>query len=236
MSDFEIKPIKVTDTMHKYNKDLPACLFKLPFRLSIIGPSNCGKTVFLIRLLEFYIKHSKIEPKDIFIYNPTFSLGNNEEKYKLLELPKENVFEQLPHEEHLKELIKERTEKKHPWILILDDCAGKSTHKNRELDELIFKIRHSLGSLILISQKYNALSTSIRTNCSHYVFFNTQNKKERKIISNELQGDLDDNEFDKMYNFCCCKPYSFMIIDLTMSNPKHRFRDKLNQVVCYKND
>lgn len=236
--DFSIKPIKVSSKIDKYNKCIENTpLFKMPFRLCICGGSNCGKTCLTIRLLEFYLNYCDfIKPSDIFIFNPTFSLGDNPKKYSLLNIPKSNIYEKIPKndDEDLINLIENRKQKNKPWFLILDDCAGqKSTHKNNTLTELFYSVRHSYGSVILISQKYNAISTGIRANCSQCILFRNDNKKEKQTFMNELCGDLDTKEFEKMYNYITLEPYSFMCIDLT-ANPKHRFRKNLNKIIVYE--
>ena len=69
------------------------------------------------------------------------------------------------------------------------DQASFAKH-NKLLNALYIKARHYGVNIIRSSQKYNGLSTTIRTNSRQLIFFKLRNYKEVEAASNELSGVL----------------------------------------------
>ena len=56
------------------------------------------------------------------------------------------------------------------------------------------------------------------------------NKKELKSIAEENSGHLDFKDFEKIYNYCTDKPYSFMMVD-TRPTACVKFKKNFNKPI-----
>ena len=76
-------------------------------------------------------------------------------------------------------------------LFLVDDFTDQASFAkhNNLLNALYIKARH-YGVNISSSQKYNGLSTTIRTNSRQLIFFKLRNYKEVEAASNELSGVL----------------------------------------------
>lgn len=227
---FKIKPVKTKDISSKYNKYLKKFpeLFPFFFRCAIIAKSNSGKTDLMINLMRFYMKYSGfIAPDDIILFSPTIDSGDNREKYKTLGLPDENIHRYLT-PDALEEVIMKRAEIREPYILLIDDLSG-SLHENKMLDDLMTKIRHALGNVIICCHKWKCLSTMIRLNLSHIILMKglEDNIKEFKSVAEELGGKHGPDGFKKIYQMATVEPFSFLVVDNSL-NPQFRYRSCLD--------
>ena len=127
--------------------------------------------------------------------------------------------------------------------IICDDLQNSAIMKGSELSNLVIKHRHvakGCGCSIFIPvQNYKARSggidKAIRGNATCLLLWKTQNNSELKSIAEEVGGEIDEEKFYELYNYCIQDKYGFMMIDF---NPKDShpspFRKNLNEFLIYK--
>ena len=76
-----------------------------------------------------------------------------------------------------------KTKKLFSILLIFDDVAdNKSIHNNQALNSCFTRGRHNQISTILSTQKYNAVSTIIRTNMDSMYLFRLRNSNDLQTV------------------------------------------------------
>lgn len=161
-----------------------------PFNMLISGTTNCGKTHYVLDLLETQFKN-KFDY--IVIFCPTF-LENDTYNRKLI-YDSENIFIILPNDNlnKLLELSKEFFSG-HNTLFIIDDCANlhDSKIKRSAICKLAFHGRHDKISTWIITQKYNAIVKDFRENIRMLILFFDKDKdsmdsalKQNNIIPKE---------------------------------------------------
>ena len=151
----------------------------------IVGKRNSGKSYLLMQLLL-----SKDGFKDkfdrIYLINPTYQYDL---KYQTIKFTQ--VYENFTNE-LIEELIKEfeKNEEDERILLILDDCVCEDNFKKNQSDTPLNRLavngRHWGVSLVILSQKYNAISSYIRSQLDYIVLFETKNQTELKTLYEEF--------------------------------------------------
>ena len=140
---------------------------KFPHSAMFIGVTACGKTEFLLRLLEtVYKNHFEF----IVILCPRIldkkTYLSRKYNYKNVSFDYKNVFIVCDVEGRLNEWIKliKSTLKGHQTLFIIDDCSeeGEINKKRDALSELAFSSHHKNHSLCVLTQKYNSVSKDVR--------------------------------------------------------------------------
>ena len=119
-----------------------------PFNMIITGMTGCGKTYYLLNLIERYKNHF-----DYIIICPTFSWNKTYEQWKYINNPHIIVIE--CDQENIELMLKyvSNIYKATNSLIILDDCACSSDVKKRvsQLVKLGFGARHYGLSTIVIT-------------------------------------------------------------------------------------
>ena len=234
---YEIVPIKKKD-MEWSHETLPKPLF----RLLIIKPSGAGGSTVVSNMLSSRFPYARFFGKNIFMFSPTFKSDPVYEDSPILEkncfdtydesILRELYDEQKKHKEEPKgqsattEGSGEFKENKLEHILIiLDDLIVTlpSAQKNY-VSHLYMSGRHMNISMIILSQSYKLISRGIRLNATHIITMAVSSNEANKMADESCADD-----FVGKLNKCCCKPYGWMLEDLT----KHpfapeRFRDQFS--------
>ena len=83
-------------------------------------------------------------------------------------------------------------------------------------------------SLVFITQSYFALPKNIRLNSTHNFATKIPNKRELQQIAFNHSSDIDFQDFMNLYKKCTAKPYSFLVVDTTLTlDNSSRFRKNL---------
>ena len=83
-------------------------------------------------------------------------------------------------------------------------------------------------SLVFITQSYFALPKNIRLNSTHNFVTKIPNKRELQQIAFNHSSDIDFQDFMNLYKKCTAKPYSFLVVDTTLTlDNSSRFRKNL---------
>ena len=181
--------LKVRDKNDKYYTPVDK-LFDVPFRVLINGKSQLsGKTtVILNMLLNPAFGYDKMfEGSDIYI------VSNNKLDNKLammadkLDIPEDNRFEydedylEILYDDMEESFLDETSEGGKPQnrLIIFDDCGYSGSLKNKQsgiISKMICNGRHLCLSQIYTSQRFSQVSTTLRTNLTGAILFNTSMK------------------------------------------------------------
>ena len=83
------------------------------------------------------------------------------------------------------------------------------------LKELFIRCRKLNVSLCFLTQSYFSVPKDVRLNCTHYIIFKLNNKRELQNIDINHSSDIDYKDFVKIYRNCAKEPYNFLTIDTT---------------------
>ena len=156
-----------------------------PFHMLIVGMTACGKTHYLLKMLE---ENFKGKFDYIFFVCPTFFENKTYSDWKFLKDP-DVLAIPCEHDdvEFCLKIIKN----------VLDDCASSQSVKNRtsELVKLAFHGRQVGLSTIVITQQLTSITKPYRMNVSKVAFFYTARKDDRKdIFENYLCVEKDEEK------------------------------------------
>ena len=121
-------------------------------------------------------------------------------------------------------------QRKRKVLIIFDDMITdimSSKNFKAIIKELFIRCRKLNISIILITQSYFRTPKDARLNSTHYVIMKIQSKKELQNIAQENSGDINFEDFLKIYKDYTSEPYSCMIIDTTVPSG-HPMRFKKN--------
>ena len=93
------------------------------------------------------------------------------------------------------------------------------------IKELFITCRKLNISLVFITQSYFSVPKDARLNTTHYFIMKINNRIELKNIATDHSGDIDYNDFKKIYRKCTKEPYNVLTIDTTLpASDSLRFR------------
>ena len=123
-------------------------------------------------------------------------------------------------------------DKENKILIVFDDMIADMI-KNKELNsivtELFIRGRKLNISLVFITQSYFKSPKDIRLNTSHFFIMKIPKKRELQQIAINHSSDINTGDFIEIYRKCTDKPYSFLVIDTTLSSDNQlRFRKNLN--------
>lgn len=157
-----------------------------PFNLIVSGITNCGKTHFVLDLLETVFR-KKFDY--IVIFCPTFQVNKTYERPFIKNNPNVIVLHPKAVSDDLESMLTicvEAYSGKNTLFLI-DDCANQKSIKKKasELTNLAFSGRHHGISVWFITQKYNAVVKDFRDNIRHLVLFYEKDEDSLKTALTE---------------------------------------------------
>ena len=183
-------------------------LFPEHFLGIICGWPGSGKTTLLKNILSTYL-YEKFD--EIILISPSTREFNS------IVLPSDNIiteFNLLLLEKKL-DRINKNLETFQNVLIIFDDVISElneTTRRNTILNKLIFNRRHRLDngmiSILITSQKFNMIPTSIRSNLTIFITF-LLNDIDCKTIFNEIIR-TDSNVFKMICNFTFKNPHDFL--------------------------
>ena len=126
--------------------------------------------------------------------------------------------------------LKITTTKKGKVLFIFDDMIShlmSNKKAQRELKELFIRCRKLNISLCFLTQSYFSVPKDVTLNCTHYIIFKLNNKRELQNIAINHSADIDYKYFVKIYRDCAKEPYNSLTIDTTKPVDK-RFKKNFN--------
>ncbi|MCP4458737.1 MAG: hypothetical protein GY816_12050 [Cytophagales bacterium] len=180
---------------------------KHPFSMIVSGPSQAGKTNFVVKLLQNIEQMCTTPPAEIFWcyseYQPAYR--------EIAMLPNVKLIEGIP---ELSELKQEKSAK----LVILDDLMTEIS-KSNVLSTLFSKGCHhwSISCVHIVQNLFFNNLRNARINANYIVLFKSPSDKLQ--ISN-LARQLYPRQstyFVQSFNDATSKPYGYLIIDLTQT-------------------
>lgn len=176
----------------------------------IVGKRNRGKSYLLLKMLtNKQLLMNKFDR--VILINPTYEYDTKYHTVKFSEVHTNFSIEIL---EKLLEEFQENTEDK--ILLILDDCISEAEFKSHQSDHPLNRLavngRHWGVSLMILSQKYNAISPYVRAQLDYIIIFETKNHAELKALYDEFgHGSFKDfvSQMERVYT----NPHDFLVID-----------------------
>ena len=206
-----------------------------PYRILIIGVSRSGKTNALLNLIHNQPDIDKIylyakdpyEAKYQFLINKRKRVGINR-----LNDPKAFIEYSNNMPKLYKNIDNYNPDKENKISIVFDDMIVDMI-KNKELNsiviELLIRGRKLNISLVFLIQSNFKVPKDVRLNTSHFFIMKIPNKRELQQIAINHSSDINTKDFIEIYGKCTDKPYSFLVIDTTLSaNNPLRFRKNLN--------
>ena len=84
------------------------------------------------------------------------------------------------------------------------------------IKELFIKCRKLNISLVFITQSYFSVPKDVRLNSTHYLIMKINNRKKLQNIAINHSGDIDYQDFMKIYRECTKEPYNCLTVDTTL--------------------
>ena len=135
----------------------------------IVGMTACGKTQYLLNMLEKEYKNHY----DYIVVCPTLEDNKTYQQWKYLTDP--DVYELPVSHDNVENTLRDNTHyaKNTNSLIILDDCAASKDVKNRtsELVKLGFSGRHTGLIPIVVRQQLTSIAKPYRMNISKLVTF-----------------------------------------------------------------
>ena len=205
------------------------------------GPSSNGKTNYLLNSIQ---KDNKIidkiylyakdleEPKYQLLNKGEFVKINKEEQAGIKTLKYSTAFiEYSNSKDDILDNIEDYNKKRKRKILIVfyDMVSQVMSDKKAQqiLKELFIRCRKLNISLCFLTQSYFSVPKDVRLNCTHYIIFKLNNKRELQNIAINHSADTDYKDFLKVNRDSTKEPYNFLISDTTQPIDK-RFKKNFN--------
>ena len=176
-----------------------------PYRISIIGGSESGKTNSLFNLISHQpgIDKMYLYAEDPFEAKYKF-LISKQESTGLKHLDNSEAFIEYSNgmDDIYKNVEKYNPTEKRKILIVSDDLiADMLSNKNRNpiVTELFIRRRKLNISLPFITQSYFAVPKSIRLNFTHYFIMKIPNKRELQRIAFNHSSDIDFKDFTNLY-------------------------------------
>ena len=208
-----------------------------PYRISIIGGSGSGKTNTLLNLIEnhpdideiyLYVK-DLYESKYQYLINKRECVGVNH-----LNDPKAFIEYSNDMSDVLKNINNYNPNKENKVVIVFDDMiADMISNKklNSIVTELFIRCRKLNIFLVFISQSYFKVPKDVRLNTTQFFIMKIPNKRELIQIAINHLSNINNKDFIEIYRKRTDKPYSFLVIDTTLSlDDPLRFRKNLYNI------
>ena len=179
-----------------------------PSNTLIVGKTNSGKTNILFNL----IAQNSIYEK-IYIYT-----NNLDDKYSWLI----NKFKNDVHIS-INEINFDKISKDKINLAVFDDLI----FSNKKISEFFTKSRKSNVSCVFISHRYFSIDRLLRNNLD-YIIFTKLDKREIRMIYNDINLHIVLNEFEEINNNL--RQYDFIIIDKYNEHKFMRIRKNIDEI------
>jgi Cdc6-like AAA superfamily ATPase len=204
------------------------------FRMYICGSAGSGKTNYTINLLtRIYNKYFN----KIYLISANYY---NDKIYRALDgkVPEEQIITDADEIDPILEDIfeqQEQEENKGRRVLIVIDDFMNEVANSKAMQAIFTKGRARGISVILINQSYKTVHPKIRSNCTHLMFFGT-NENEVKKIWEEHASTMSFPKFQSIFKAATAPtsedPRPFLTIDYR-NTPDLKYRRNLGTKLNY---
>ena len=193
---------------------------KIPFNALIVGPTNSGKSQFVVDQL---FSPFRFKFDNTVLICPTFV--RNKTYYRIGEKdPRMYVIACKQHEVETWLKIARLAFEGENTLIILDDCASSKDVKGRtgELVDLAFSARHDGLSIWVLTQKMTSITSCFRDNVAALVLFYTPSGITKKEIFDNYADELSWDEYKGLISKLKERKFSYLVFSI-----RHPFGVKL---------
>jgi len=171
----------------------------------INGRRGSGKSSLILNLMNSKRAYRK-RFTNVYLISPT---AETDKKFHKLvkELKEDGNFYDTLNESNIEEILNfvrsdnDENDKKNLHCLILDDVVlDLPKSKSSLLNKIVITSRHLNLTIIVVTQKYNAIPTIIRNNMDLCSFFPSLNNHEIKTFQEDIN--IDKEIFNTIYEYC----------------------------------
>ena len=182
----------------------------IPCNALIVGPTNSGKTQFLVNQLCGPFK-GKFDY--IVLICPTFAF--NKTLYRFGERdPRLYVIICEQHQVEILLKLASFAFEGENTLIVLDDCAASKDVKGRTGELVKFSARHAGISVWVLTQQLSSIAKPFRENVAAIVLFYTPSAKTTKAIFEEYAGELSHDELKQMISRLKERKFAHLIFSL----------------------
>ena len=120
--------------------------------------------------------------------------------------------------------------RKRKVLIVFDDMISQviSDKKAQQvLEELFIRCRKLNISLCFLTQSYFGVPKDVRLNCTHYIIFKSNNKRELQNIAINHSSDINYKDFVNIYRNFTKEPFNFLTIDTVVNKLFKNFNESL---------
>ena len=187
---------------------------KLPFNALIVGPTNSGKTQYLLNQLRGPFR-GKFDY--IVLFCPTFVKNATYDRF----VDKDSrIFVVVCMQHEIESWLKLASYffEKTNTLFVLDDCAASKDVKGRtsQLVNLGFSACHDDISVWVLTQQITSIAKPFRENVAAIVLFYTPSSKTTKAIFEDYAGEITHDEYKELL---CVKERKFSHLVISLRYP-----------------
>ena len=197
--------------------------FQFPSTIGVFGPSQVGKSTFVIKLLKNAdVMFTKKPQKVMFCYS-SWQDGHRE----LQDMPYVTLHEGIPSRTTMEEFTYDRQ----PTLLVLDDLMAKMI-KDLDVQHYVTVMSHHNNiAILLIMQSIFPQGKCARTislNCHYMVLFNNRRDLNQiQVLARQIMPQRVAFFVDS-YKKAVAIPYSYLVVDIyPNSDPRFELRSRI---------
>jgi len=197
--------------------------FNFPSTLGVFGPSQVGKTTFVLRLIENSESMFTTKPERILYcyssWQPSYE--------KLAKLPHVTLNEGVP----TRTQVEEFTYDKSPTLLVLDDLMSQVI-KDPDVQHYVTVLGHhnNMGIVLLMQSIFpqGKCARTISLNCHYMILFNNRRDLNQiKVLATQIMPGRSGFFMDS-YKKAINTPYSYLLVDIhPLSDPQFELRTRI---------
>ena len=183
-------------------------------RCYLISSSGGGKTNLICNLLS-----SMLDFDTLFYYSPETSLYQPKlERLIQLLMIKKSYSDRKKSVDYnftsnFDELDLNELDKSKRNIIVLDDALSLNKEQMLKMDNIMTTSRHKNVNVFVMSQSFFTIPKVSRSNFNMIFLFKVSSGFQLRAIYQDLNIDIDFNEFKRLYNISQETPYNFILCD-----------------------
>ena len=243
------KPVEIIDlSLSKYktryrnsNPNMP----QHPFRMMLVGQSNCGKTNCIVNLIlknfsfdKIYVIAPNVTTQPVYrLLKDQLDVVDDKVQKELLKKIAEynrthrktkidpDAVELDPIAEYFEELpsdLLERLDESKQNLIILDDLVICDKRTQSVIDKLSVRGRHKNASVVQLVQSFYRASRISRLQCNAFILFHSVSEAELSKYHREMGCNVPRKKFIETIMEATRPKWSFVVVDLDHGVPYRR--------------